>query len=338
MAGDWFAELTGFAESDYASTQARLLLDGERLVVPETGRSWQAGRLKTPSLAELRERAQPALAATRGTLQVSNIAADAYALHTRPEVCGAVVQVASQFNLLEMTSPDLSPEDGLARYQFDRTQGPACAMAAGAGTIVRNYLADVPGYPGQKGQTRERQIDTLADLRAALPGGDEIRMRNGYAMAGPATLRRIDAALAAATPAELDALRGRLRIGLHWHTQVTAVGAPAGQWVTQAYCSALPVAYNRGTDDADWARLGQLVLEAAYEATLLAAVLQAAQPGGNPRVYLTQLGGGAFGNQRAWIHAALRRGLDALRGQALQVSLVSYGRVPTEMVELVAGY
>ncbi|WP_245316866.1 hypothetical protein [Bradyrhizobium manausense] len=46
-------------------------------------------------------------------------------------------------------------------YQSDSTQGPACAIAAGAATIYRNYFAKVAG---RLGQTKDRQIDALADL------------------------------------------------------------------------------------------------------------------------------------------------------------------------------
>ena len=54
--------------------------------------------------------------------------------------------MASQFNLLEMTAPSITPEHGVARYQLDRTQGPACAIAAGAATIYRNYFAQTPEH------------------------------------------------------------------------------------------------------------------------------------------------------------------------------------------------
>lgn len=40
------------------------------------------------------------------------LAGDARALHAKPEFGGALFQVASQFNLLEMASPNVSLEDG----------------------------------------------------------------------------------------------------------------------------------------------------------------------------------------------------------------------------------
>jgi hypothetical protein len=100
-----------------------------------------------------------------GRLKVSLVSGDVREMHRRAEYAGALFQVASQFNLLEMVGPDRTPEDGVTIYRHDRTQGPACAMAAGAATIYRNYFAAVGG---QSGQTRERQLDTLADLGIAL--------------------------------------------------------------------------------------------------------------------------------------------------------------------------
>src|SRR3954468_13074580 len=64
--------------------------------------------------------------------------------------------------------------------------------------------------------------------------------------------------------------------------------------VSQAFCSALPVAYSQ-VPSPHWELFGSLVLEAAYEATLWAAVINA-QRGVSNVVFLTLLGGGAFGN------------------------------------------
>ena len=63
------------------------------------------------------------------------------------------------------------PEDGVDRYEYDRTQGPACAIACGAGTIYRNYFVPIDG---DIGQTAHRQLNGLADLAAAARANDEI--------------------------------------------------------------------------------------------------------------------------------------------------------------------
>jgi hypothetical protein len=242
-------------------------------------------------------------------------------------------QAASQFNLLEMVSPDVSPEDGVTRYAHDATQGPACAIAAGAGTIFRNYLVNLAG--GQ-GQSRSRQIDCLADLGTALGNASEAlwSMRNGYAMLRPGALEHINALLGDASQTQLDSWRELLRIGLHWNVQVTLPQADPHQYVSQAYCSALPVAYHRIGEEAAWMRFSTLVQEATYEATLLAGALNAAQRG-SPLVFLTSVGGGAFGNDPAWIATAMRRAFEVCRHLPLDVRIVAFSAPAPEIAAVV---
>lgn len=105
---------------------------------------------------------------------------------------------------------------------------------------------------------------------------------------------------------------------------VSEQGAAPQMRLTQVYCSALPVAYSR-IPAAKWAGFASLSLEAAHEATLSAAMLNAAR-GGSRRLLLTRIGGGAFGNDEDWISAALRRVLQIVAGQGLDMLLVSHGR------------
>ena len=121
---------------------------------------------------------------------------------------------------------------------------------------------------------------------------------------------------------EKDQFRGKLRIGLHRDVEVTDAARPLPV-VSQAFCSALPVAYGE-VPARHWGAFAKLVLEAAYEATLWATVLNA-QRGGSRSVLLTSLGGGAFGNDESWIEAALTRALQLARAFELDVRLVSYG-------------
>lgn len=74
--------------------------------------------------------------------------ADVRKMHDNPEYAGALFQVACQFNFLEMVGPSVTPEDGMTRYEHDRTQGPACAMGAGAATNYRNYFAPIGDQVG----------------------------------------------------------------------------------------------------------------------------------------------------------------------------------------------
>lgn len=323
---DWFETLTGFTEGNYTQTKARLELHDNRLRSTVNGKDWGIGRLETPTLAQLRNQAMSV--SRPGQLRVQAIEADAKQLHVLTENQGALFQVASQFNLLEMTHYSVTPEDGVTRYGADPTQGPACAIAAGAATLYRNYYAPVDG---QTGQTADRQINTLSDLLDAL-GPGLIDIRNGYVLSSSDKLAQINQQLDGLSETELDELRQSIRIGLHWDVEVTAEGAGQGQLVSQAFCSALPIAYN-STPQALWKKLATLVLEAAYEATLSAALVNAHRSS-SQQVYLTLLGGGVFGNPRPWILQAIDRALTLCADKNLSVFMVSYGGIPQDLREL----
>lgn len=189
-------------------------------------------------------------------------------------------------------------------------------MACAAGTIWRNYL--VPMRGGGTGQSADLQIDTTADLAAALGPAARWDMRNGYLWPRPGALQQV----AVAIDGREAEFRGLLRVGIQDETEVTLPGA--GHTVTQVYASALPVAYVAGTD-LPWEPFARLILEAAYEATFLAAQMTADQTG-NRRLYLTRLGGGAFGNRDEWIDAAILAALSRVPGLDLDIAIVSFGR------------
>ena len=330
----WFEKLTGFTEESPEQVRADLSVEGQVLKSHVNGKTLVCGELETPSLAELRHRVQASGYET-GALTVREVVVDVQDLHTDAENADALFQVASQFNLLEMTSPEVTPEEGVGIYEDDGTQGPACAIAAGAGTIYRNYFAPVHR---QTGQSATNQIDCLADIGVAL-GNTEHRlwdMRNGYALPSYDGLVEIGQRLRVVSEPELDTLRQLLRIGLQWHTQVTLDNGT--HLVSQAYCSALPVSYYKycegcPKDKKDWEEFARLILEATYEATLCAALVNARQTGNNT-VFLTLVGGGVFGNKTAWIVESLYRALNLYKQAALDVAIVSYGSSNPEIQHL----
>ena len=335
---DWFESLTGFRESGYEQTREQLeLVEGE-LRSKVNRRSYCIGALELPSLQQLRDQVGTG-AVLPGRFRVRVVRGNVRDMHRHSEHKGALFQVASQFNMLEMTSPSITPEHGVTRYQNDPTQGPACAIAAGAATIYRNYFAMVDGIAGQ---TAERQLDGLADLGATLaqalgtPVGALWTMRNGYAMCSRAGLDAIAACLASLGPDGKDRLRGTLRIGVHSEVEVTDRPGDGLQRVSQAFCSALPVAYG-SINPVHWEAFGTLLLEAAYEATMLAAVINARRTGSSI-VLLTRLGGGAFGNDDSWIDNAMRRAFELAKGHGLDVRLVSYGAPSAALLALAADF
>jgi hypothetical protein len=335
---DWFERLTGFRETGYVDTRRRLEVDGDRLRSIVNGKSYVIGELELVLLETLRERVHSG-GQSSGRIRVRIVTGDVRRLHHSPEHAGALFQVASQFNLLEMVSPEVTPEKGVTRYERDATQGPACAIAAGAATIYRNYFAPVGDGIGQ---TRERQLNGLADLGTALstalgmPVEALWTMRNGYALGTRAGLDAITGHLAMLSPEQTDTLRGMLRIGVHRDVEVTDTDSTDRPRVSQAFCSALPVAYSE-VPKTHWRSFASLVLESAYEATLWAAV-DNAQRGGTNVVLLTRLGGGAFGNEDEWIDAAMRRALQRAAEWDLDVKLVSYGPPSRAMRQMAAEF
>lgn len=332
---DWFELLTGFREASYADTRMQLEVKGRELRSRVNGKSYGIGELELVSLQALRERAHRG-GGLPGRLKFRVITGDVRRLHHSAEYVGALFQVASQFNLLEMVSSNVTPEDGVTRYEGDHTQGPACALAAGAATIYRNYFAAVGNG---EGQTSERQLDGLSDVGHELaravgrPVEELWSMRNGYAVCSRSGLDSISEHLKSIDPTQVRLIADKLRIGLHWDVEVTDGVKPPRHLVSQAFCSALPVRYFPETPAAHWQPFARLVLQAAYEATMWAAVLNAQRRASNV-VLLTRLGGGAFGNEDRWINDAIRRALQRAVGFSLDVRIVSYGTPSDEIQQL----
>ena len=219
-----------------------------------------------------------------------------------------------------MVSPNVTPEEGVGRYEYDKTQGPACAITCGAGTIYRNYFADVNG---KTGQTHDNQIDCLKDIGDAFENKklELWKMSNGYALATNDGLKYINKILGETTPDEYERLKGLLRIGIQSNTQVTINNS--SNFVSQAYCSALPIAYTN-INLSLWELFARLVLEASYEATMYSALKNYIDTKNN-KVYLTLVGGGVFGNKIEWILEAINKACFKFNQTPLDVMIVSYG-------------
>ncbi|MDV4168377.1 hypothetical protein [Rhodovulum sp. FJ3] len=316
---EWFLKLTGFDEAGYAETQRRLKLQGSVLYSSEGKRIGHVGQFRMVPLFNLRKRLGDL---STGQIDFGDIAGESGALHRDHDNAGSTMQVASQFNCLEMLGPDITPEHGVTQYAYDRTQGPVCAIAAGAGTIWRNYLIPM----GQRtGQTRKHQLDGAACLGALIsgamkyPGSAPWRMKNGYLLPSEKELRLIKDLLEGMSEEGLDKLRGELSVGMQVGVEIDC---PTQHRLTQVFCSAVPVSYS-GLDPDLWEPLARLVLEASYEATLIAAAMNARHTA-NPNCFLTMLGGGAFGNRTIWIEQAIERALEICGRLDLRVRLVHY--------------
>ncbi|MFZ4549371.1 MAG: hypothetical protein ACOYN4_18135, partial [Bacteroidales bacterium] len=316
----WFEKLTGFKEENPEQVRKNLEIDGAKLISKVNSAEYNCGQLEVVSLHELRKRAFPGVN-QKSKIRISEVVGNVQAFHKDPSNAGAMFQAASQFNLLEMLGPHVTPEKGVGIYENDYTQGPSCAIACGAGTIYRNYFALVND---QLGQTAHNQIDCLKDIGTELKN-ESLKlweMTNGYALVKDIeSLKYITAQITNKTEKEYEDLKGKLSIGIQWNTEVTI--SSHKQLVSQAYCSALPVRYSPIHSDY-WQEFACLVLEATYEATFYAALENFAKTGID-KVYLTLVGGGAFGNKEEWILDALRKAVSKFSDSPLDVRIVSYG-------------
>jgi hypothetical protein len=355
----WFEKLFGFQERGYEDTKSHFYVAEDKLFSRANEKSWNIGSFTTPSLAELREKVKASSSAGElssnvcqnkalsSTTTVDIVVGDIIKLHQDSQYANATIQVASQFNALEMPGPSVTPEKGITDYVYDRTQGPACSLSAAAATVYRNYFVPFPDSE-QQGQTANRQLNGLADVGNVLSQATGIpiqslwKMKNGYALCYKESLDAIGKYLNNASEEQKDVIRRALRVAIHSDVQVTISSLSSSppppqplrpQLVTQVFCSALPVAYSLLAPRA-WEPFARLILEGAYEATLLAAVARA-HAGTSNKVLLTLVGGGAFGNEMEWILDAIQRAVEIVRNAGLHIEIVSYSKPSYELIEFV---
>jgi len=315
----WFRKLMGFYEEDPEQVRANIKINGNKLISKTNQAECVYGQLEIISLEELRLRNNTS--ETYNTnIYLSEVVGDVKILHKLKENNNAVFQVASQFNLLEMASPSITPEKGVGIYEGDYTQGPVCAVACGAGTIYRNYFVPVNG---KIGQTENNQVNCLNEMYKEFGGDIDLfwNMQNGYLFTTSENLKKISNQIDKKTIKEYEKLKGKLKIGIQWNTEVTLDNTD--NIVTQVYCSALPVRYNNTTKTDEWESFARLILEATYEATFYTA-LQNFEKTGNNKLFLTLVGGGVFGNKKEWILDAIKKSILKFLNTPLNVKIVSY--------------
>lgn len=281
------------------------------------GVTYRTGSFAAPSIADLTQACQALrgvgssrLSYLTGAGLLSDIGAlQAFASH------GTTFQVASQFNCLESpTSAWLVP---VADYLHDPTQGPRAAVSAFPAALLRHYAA--PGPDGRFTQaTNAPQLDLLADV---CPG----RVRNGYL-----TFR--DAAAARDLAAALDARPDALQVGVATDAEVVLGadwdGAVAGTpLITQVFTSTVAGGMYSDTPLTGAALDAcRALLRGAYLGTLLAAA-----SAGRPRVVLTLIGGGVFGNPVAAIVDAIAWAFDQTADLGLDVILNARQVIPEQL-------
>eukprot|EP00727_Mastigamoeba_balamuthi_P007682 m51a1_g3534 hypothetical protein (440) ;mRNA; r:956586-958078 len=330
---EWFQLLTGYSEAQFRLSKPSFVpvadespaLPGHtlELVDQKSGRAWGAGKMSVLSVGELQgmvdkpsasrqKRRPPCTVEFLTGLDWGSLMAhlNVSAQQADPSNAGAVFQVASNFNAVEAPDESANPDDDdfTENYVWDKTQGPAASISAGAAAIARVHAAfftpddgDTDGDKDEWRQTHSRQIEMLGLVKSYYT------VINGYVVqTGAETPLPED-------PASLEALARKIRVVLHSNVQVTFRGGdgelvlvpPPGHLIDQVFCAAVNVgqgasgAQNSHSPQRDG--LVRLALQAAYEGTYLSAIVNRRRT-----LYLTLLGGGAFGNDIEDIFAAIR--------------------------------
>jgi len=215
-------------------------------------------------------------------------------------------QVASNFNGIEAICDDLSPDmpSFTEQYIYDRTQGPIASISAGGAAIARVHAAFYEESQSPDGwcQTTERQINILKDLKEYFP------TQNGYVV-----LSGNEPPIPAAEE-EQQKLFNKFHVCYHENVQVTTghrtpqslelINRSQPPIIDQVFCAAINIhqgesgKFNKAVPD--YGERCQFVLNSIYSSTYISAIAHK-----RTHLFLTLIGGGAFGNHRQWIYSAI---------------------------------
>ena len=274
--------------------------------------TFPAGRFETPSIATLRQKSLAARGGSGGArvrlwvLEGASPATDIGSLQATAGP-GTLFQVASQFNCLESPGPFVTP---ITRYFSDPTQGPRASISAFPGTFLRHYAA--PGSDSQRfvQTTDGPQLNLLEGV--CSPGVAQVR--NGY-------LTSSDIAKPSALATALESRFEEIRVGVHddlpvvlgynWDGTVSG-NRRIGQVFTSTFAGGeySSTALSNTTDRL----ICTALLRAAYLGTLLAA-----RALGQPKVVLTLIGGGVFGNPVPLIWKSILWAIDEVERYGAEV-------------------
>eukprot|EP00727_Mastigamoeba_balamuthi_P007611 m51a1_g3470 hypothetical protein (477) ;mRNA; f:743993-745752 len=326
-AQQWFEHIAGIGEKEFRESKpppievldapdVAPLLPGHCLAVvnTKTGRKYGAGKFSLVSLEFLQkllprtgdDQKPCTLELVYGSVRGSMAKLDVGAMQSDPANAGAVFQAASNFNAVEAPAPSRSPDHPTftEQYIYDHTQGPLASISAGAAAITRVHAPffDQEDCSFSWAQTRERQVEMLSNLK------EYFTVRNGYVEQTGKEKPLPD------SESELSKLRSKVCVGVH--SSVEVIFGPMGygsmpaidstRKIDQVFCAAMNVGQGmsgmRNCELPDCIERIRLLLEAAYEATYLAAIAN-----GRERLFLTLVGGGVFDNPIDEICGAVAR-------------------------------
>lgn len=263
---------------------------------------WRAGKFSTPSIKDLRD-SLPPKSARSATIPITvvdgiDIGKEQARLTSEQR---AMVQVASNFNCLEVPSRDCTPDYGglVTNLATDSTQGPAASFGVPAASLLRAHFAfhdlRARSEPSTWGQTASHQVELLGHVREYF----------GPCVNGKVTLRGDEKCVGGGDG--IAEVADRIKVGLHADAEVvfdrgpghsgaaalTVLPAGARPLVDQVLSASVNL-HSPGELPQQPGQLDQLVkaaLRAAYQGAYLAAIAR-----NRKLLMLTLIGGGVFGN------------------------------------------
>jgi ribosomal protein L33 len=298
----WFERIFGFKESK-EGIKNNISIKGNKLFSLANNKEFKMGTLEVISLKELKEKLE-LKTYNQSKIKISEFYGNVIDFHQKPENKNALFQVASQFNLLEMYRPENTPEMGITIYQYDRTQGPACAMTCAAGTLYRNYFTN---------------INTLDNIEKLFTK-KYWEFKNGYTIFDENEIDTFEKEVLE----KKEEILNNLKLGIQWDTEVIGTN----HCVSQIYCSAVPVSYNDiKAEELD--SFSKIILEAVYEATFIAGILNET----SNIIYLTLIGGSSFGNNKDWIMSAIEKNIEKYKDFDLDLRFITYSFIPDREIQ-----
>jgi hypothetical protein len=344
----WFRTLYGFDENLSRCRENLSVIRNEcgiqMLLSSQNSKLFRIGEFATPTVEELKNKALESLNEINfhrdpGTYSHCVVGDVLEMHHQHPR---ATFQAASQLNCLEFAQPNATPEHGVSIYAHDHTQGPACALACASGTIFRNYFATPStNPPGVIGQSADSQFNNLDELERFLDNSTHHywSVKNGYTNSTRDGLELLNQILSTLPSEDLVKM---IKVGVHddvgidFSSRWTPIEDRKDDlYVTQVYCSAISCAYT-SLPTSLWQPLAELVLQAQYEATIWAAVLNHHR-GGTNTLFLTFVGGGVYGNENIWIGRSIARALGVATKYncGLDIRICHYGRINEQIREII---
>lgn len=297
---EWFV---GVNERELIQQREAVFKDG-CFVNAKTRVQWPAGQFDWPSLQELHEKvagkvAPESAGRTSPVLRVVDNCDIGELQATLTTEDQAMVQIASNFNCLEVPRRECLPDYGqlVQRYCIDSTQGHAASFGVPAASLLRTHYAfqDPSKSPEEWGQTEQRQVELLGDVAQYF----------GKCVNGKATLAGDEQEL---SPSQVDEVAEQIKVGIHRDAQVIFGRGESWDHPVKLLQEPYPLVDQVLSASINWRDPGvrppddkllsltPTALRAAYQGAYLAAIER-----GRHLLLLTLIGGGVFDNPQDMI-------------------------------------